>query len=73
LSDRVQRRGKPAIPEEVFRRSHPTRFGGEREDRRAEKRVAEICDGILRRLSELQSGELETGLPGRRSWKRRSE
>jgi len=64
----VQPRGR-SIEGERFPSPSHARF----EDRRAEKRVAEICDGILRRLSELQSGEMEKGLPGRRSLRRRSE
>jgi len=67
LSDSVQPRRRPTIEGERFRRPSHARFGAEGfEDRRAEKRVAEICDGILRRLTELQSGEMETGLPGRK-------
>ncbi|MGA8905942.1 MAG: hypothetical protein WB661_13150 [Candidatus Bathyarchaeia archaeon] len=67
MSDRVQPRRRPTLGEERFSRPRHARFGAEGfEDRRAEERVAEICDGILRRLAELQSGETETGLPGRK-------
>jgi hypothetical protein len=66
LSDRVQPRGRSSVEGERSPRPSDSRF----EDRRAEERVAEICDGILRRLTELQSGEMETGLPGRRRLRR---
>ena len=65
--------GQPrrTIERERFQRPGDTRFGASRfEDRLAEKRVAEICDGMLRRLTELQTGEDGTGLPGRKGWRR---
>ncbi len=74
MSGSVQPRRKSTIEEERFRRPSHARFGASRfEDRRAEKRVAEICDGILRRLTELQSGETGTGLPRTKSWRRRPD
>jgi len=58
VSDRLQPPRRPNAKEERAGSLSSGRLGAvEVDDRLAENRVLEICDSILRKLAELQSGE----------------